>query len=564
MGRQPAIVNILVFSHVTAATLKENLGKAEYSYFFVLERFLPALQRLGTVTVIADPKTEVDRTYAASKARQEDCVFLCFSPPNKAPIGLACPTLCVFAWEFDTLPTEVWDGDPRQDWRTVLADHGRAITLSRHTRRVVQEAMGPDFSVAAIPVPTFDRFARQAWQGRQPPKGSRTLRVRGTVVDSRDYEITPETFTCTAPLSRSCSEGWDGARRELHFVQGQEASGYLGGFYAPEPWGTWSRIGAPWVMLPFALEGIVRLSVCAGGYGHNAGRTIGLHIGNQNHVLTLGTDFAPVAFDCFLEGPCNLIRFSDLDTRSYPGAQDPRTMGLGLRWIGLERLDASPESTTFVSTIKEVELSGVVYTSVLNPADDRKNWTDMLKAFCEAFRDTSDATLVLKMTHHSSASFLSTLLLLLQQSGPSKCRIVAIHGYLDQREMQHFGDATSYYLNASKGEGLCMPLMEFMSAGVPAIAPVNTAMADYINTDCAFVVESSLQPTIWPHDERALLRCCYYRINQESLKTALLASYAVATRDAAQYASMCDAARNAQAQFSADAVVDAALRSFLA
>ncbi len=557
-------MNILVFSHVTAATLKENLGKAEYSYFFVLERYLPVLQRLGTVTVIADPETEVDRMYAASKARQEDCVFLCFSPPNKAPLGLACPTLCVFAWEFDTLPTEVWDGDLRQDWRTVLADHGRAITLSRHTQRVVREAMGPDFPVAAIPVPTFDRFARKPWKGRHPPKGTRTLNIRGTVVDSKDYEITPETFHCTAPLERFCSEGWNGARRELHFALGKEASGHLGGFYAPEPWGTWSRIAAPWVMLPFALEGIVRLSVCAGGYGYNAGRTIGLHIGDLTQPLTLGTDFAPVAFDFFLQGPSNLIRFSDLDTRSYPGAQDPRSMGLGLRWISVERLDPDHRALQFPSALKELELSGVVYTSVLNPADDRKNWTDMLKAFCEAFRDTPDATLVLKMTHHSSASFLSTLLLLLQQSGPTKCRIVAIHGYLEESEMQQFCDASSYYINASKGEGLCMPLMEFMSAGVPAVAPINTAMADYIRTDCAFVVESSLQPAIWPHDERALLRCCYYRINQESLKAALMESYRVVTRDGGRYTRMCGAARDAQARFSADAVVEAALGTFLA
>ncbi|GAA5179048.1 hypothetical protein GCM10025771_19980 [Niveibacterium umoris] len=553
-------MRILVHSHVGEAALANSLGKPEYSYFFVLKRFLPVLESLGEVVRIDDPEREVDAHYRAARAQGEACIFLSFSPPNKAPTGLSCPTLTIFAWEFDTLPNEAWDGNPKEDWRTVLRDHRRAIVLSTQTRDVVRRELGDDFAVAAIPVPVFNRFERAP---RGVPEGERTLRIRGRIIDSRDYEITPEHFASRAPMERFCTEAWSGERIELHFARGQDACGFLGGFYAPEPWGTWSRIAAPWIMLPFALEGIVRFSICAGGYGYNANRKIGLHIGNQTHELTLGTDFTPVAFDFFLDARTNLIRFSDLDTRSIPGAADPRTMGLGLRWIGLERLDGRNDAPPSGPPTLDTTLNGVVYTSVLNPADGRKNWGDIVKAFCLAFREEPDATLVLKMTHHSIAAFLGRLQDLLHRVGPTKCRVLALHGYLDDAELGQLMDATTYYVNASHGEGLCMPLMEFMSAGVPAVAPCNTAMADYVTPASTFIVRSSLEPTVWPHDPRDLFRTCYYRIDQESLTNAFLESFKVARSQPQRYRAMSQAACDAQRRFSADEVVRQALHTFL-
>ena len=41
---------IIVYSETNDETLKENLGKPEYSYYFVLNEFLPVLRQLGTVT----------------------------------------------------------------------------------------------------------------------------------------------------------------------------------------------------------------------------------------------------------------------------------------------------------------------------------------------------------------------------------------------------------------------------------------------------------------------------------------------------------------------------------
>ena len=47
-------------------------------------------------------------------------------------------------------------------------------------------------------------------------------------------------------------------------------------------------------------------------------------------------------------------------------------------------------------------------------------------------------------------------------------------------------------MNASRCEGLYLPLMEFMSCGTPAIAPDHSAMADYMDAQVGFVVP--LQP----------------------------------------------------------------------
>jgi hypothetical protein len=50
-------------------------------------------------------------------------------------------------------------------------------------------------------------------------------------------------------------------------------------------------------------------------------------------------------------------------------------------------------------TFHDLLLDGVVYTAIFCPMDGRKNWFDMICAFCWALRDMPDATLVLKLTH---------------------------------------------------------------------------------------------------------------------------------------------------------------------
>jgi glycosyltransferase involved in cell wall biosynthesis len=238
-------------------------------------------------------------------------------------------------------------------------------------------------------------------------------------------------------------------------------------------------------------------------------------------------------------------------------------MGIGLRSLRIEAIDVVRTADQQVSKpALSLDLHGVVYTSVLNPGDDRKNWIDMLTAFCWAFRDVDDATLVLKMTHHSISAFLGTFHYHLQRIGPVKCRVLLLHGFLEHEQYRQLIEVSTYYVNSSRCEGLCLPLMEFMSSAVPAVAPCNTAMEDYVSTDSVFIVRSSHEPGIWPHDPRNLLRALRYRIDWSSLAAQFSASYDVAKSDPARYRKMSAAASRTLRDFCSDAVVADKLKRF--
>ena len=91
-------------------------------------------------------------------------------------------------------------------------------------------------------------------------------------------------------------------------------------------------------------------------------------------------------------------------------------------------------------------------------------------------------------------------------------------------QMKNLVEVTDFFVNASKAEGQCLPLLEFMAEGVPAIAPDHTAMSSYIDKRNAFVVGSSLVATCWPQDPREYERTFFYRIDWESLHENYLRS----------------------------------------
>ena len=175
----------LLYSATNRANLRDKLGHAEYSYFFVLEQFRTMLEKRATVIVVSDPKSEVDTIYDAMRRQGRACVFLAFCAPHLMPRDLRCPTVPVFAWEFDTIPDEVWDDDPSNDWRAALSSVGGAITHSRYGARAVTSAMGPHFPVEWMPAPVWDNyFSAESVPVRSMPTAPTELAVTGTIVDS--------------------------------------------------------------------------------------------------------------------------------------------------------------------------------------------------------------------------------------------------------------------------------------------------------------------------------------------------------------------------------------------
>jgi glycosyltransferase involved in cell wall biosynthesis len=210
----------------------------------------------------------------------------------------------------------------------------------------------------------------------------------------------------------------------------------------------------------------------------------------------------------------------------------------------------------------EIEVDGVIYVSVFNPDDGRKNWHHLITAFCWALRDVEDATLVLKMTQNDLSTYYVELITLLSQLSPFACRVVVMHGYLQDEQFARLYGAASYYVNASRCEGLCLPLMEFMSCARPVIAPNHTAMGDYIDERVAFVVKSSQEPTIWPEDARILYRTLRHRPDWGSLKTAYENSYAMAKNRPDAWQAMAVAASERMHEYCSFAPVQQRLALF--
>jgi glycosyltransferase involved in cell wall biosynthesis len=414
-------VIIIVYSATAANTIEQSLGMPEYSYYFVLKSYLPILRRLGVVVAVTDPAREVDAIYHNAREHGEDCVFFSFTPPHYTQLDLDCPTIPVFAWEFETIPTETWNDEPNHDWRRVFANTGRAITHSNFTVASVRAAMGADFPIVSIPSPMWDNSAK-LHDSQSPRPATAPVELNAAVVDTRNLDLRP-----------------------------------------------YSRLLPP----------------------------------------------APAV-----------------------AADD-------------------------IAPIERVLIEGVIYTSVFNPEDGRKNWFDMVCAFCLAFRDTEDATLVLKLTHHETMVTATHMLYIFYRLTPFRCRIILVRGYLSNEDYDNLISSSTYVVNTANGEGQCLPLMEFMSAGKPAIASRHSAMLDYINGDNAFVVNATLDVTSWPHDPRKAFRTTCHRVDVESLMKQYAESYRVAKTDPERYAMMSTNAHEAMRSHCSQAVAFERLHDFL-
>ncbi|MFT5708043.1 MAG: glycosyltransferase involved in cell wall biosynthesis [Oceanospirillaceae bacterium] len=403
-----------VYASTNNESIKGSMGAADYSYFFVLKSYIPVLEKLGTVIQINKPATELADWYSAAKLMKKSCVFLQFLPPHKIYADTLCPSVCVFAWEYTTIPTESWGGSKWNDWRCALTQQGGAITHSTMASNSITDAMGSRFNTIDVAAPVWDNYQSEA-----PADPSVTLDYQGLLFDSS---------------------------------------------------------------------------------------IAGLDHGYKN------------------EEQCQ----------------------------------------SYVSEVKEqsVELSGVIYSSVFCPIDGRKNWPDLVSSFCYAFREQRDVTLVLKLIHFDDIQAIKETLPTLCKNAPFKCRIVVIAGFLSSKAYRSLINISSFIVNSSYGEGQCLPLMEFMSSGVPAIAPNHSAMADYMSDKTGFVVESSLEWTHWPHDPRILLKTMRYRLNWESMRDAYSKSYKLISTDRPSYMSMQASAKASLNTYCSQATATEKLTSF--
>jgi glycosyltransferase involved in cell wall biosynthesis len=185
-----------------------------------------------------------------------------------------------------------------------------------------------------------------------------------------------------------------------------------------------------------------------------------------------------------------------------------------------------------------LELSGIVYTTILNPFDPRKNFADLLTAYLTALADREDATLVVKLVvcRELAPGVLNGLIRQYQQMGlEHRCKLVFVADYLSSGQMVDLARGSTYYLNASHAEGACLPLQDAMAAGRPGIAPRHSAMLDYFDASVGLVVDSHAAPASWPHDPDERLTTSWHRIVWQSLHDRIAESYWLAKEDAGAY-----------------------------
>jgi glycosyltransferase involved in cell wall biosynthesis len=214
----------------------------------------------------------------------------------------------------------------------------------------------------------------------------------------------------------------------------------------------------------------------------------------------------------------------------------------------------------------KLELSGVVYSTIFNPFDPRKNFQDMLSAYLLALGDCEDATLVIKLVlcPELAAQSLKNMIHFYRGLGLChRCKLVFVNTYLRDEVMVELARGSTYYLNTSRAEGSCLPLQNFLAAGRPGVAPAHTGMADYLDDAVGFTVASHPEPAPWPHDPEHRLTTTWQRLVWWSLHRQLRYSYEVARKDRAHYQAMAERGRERMAAYASAESVWPALAAAL-
>jgi glycosyltransferase involved in cell wall biosynthesis len=215
----------------------------------------------------------------------------------------------------------------------------------------------------------------------------------------------------------------------------------------------------------------------------------------------------------------------------------------------------------------ELTISGLTYLSIFNPSDLRKNLDDLITAFLRAFHDRADVSFVLKLATSKVAESkdVAAIRKIRAKFGAGcKPRLVLLTEYLDDAQMLELVGASTFYVNASRAEGACLPLQQALAAGRPAIAPAHTSMADYVRADSTFLVGSDPEPTHWPHDPEARIETVWHRISWSDLRDRFVESARLVESDRAAYDRMAAAARASMADYAHPGPIARRLRRALA
>jgi hypothetical protein len=210
------------------------------------------------------------------------------------------------------------------------------------------------------------------------------------------------------------------------------------------------------------------------------------------------------------------------------------------------------------------ELSGIVYTSIFNPNDGRKNWKDLVSAFVLELGDCEDATLVIKLVSSDTLAINHFIHHYEARDFQHRCKLVFISDFLTFDQMIQLANASTYYFQTTRAEGNCLPLMNFIAAGRPGVSPNHSAIQDYFDDEIGFVIESHPEPCAWPQEPQLCHRTFWNRIVWPSAAQKLRESYDIAKTDQATYRRMAETGKERMRRWASEAAVGRRLEKALA
>lgn len=531
----------LVSTTGCARGIKGTLGSAAYSYFFVLEALAPVLERLGTWRLLDRPESSLPFAAAQAEAEGYRPVHLALHPPQDVYLTPTLPNVIFPFWEFPDIPDRDFGHDTRQNWARVCSRADLILAACQFTADAFRKG-GVDCPIGVVPVPLKPaHFAVPDWS----PDGSWTL-------------------TC-----RHVAWGGD-SPGPLKVGPGGEAVGHLLGPAAPpaaEDVESAARVGLKRRAYLGARQVFRKV------YPWLGTKTLD-RIARTRHYVLNASGRDPRTLQAMPGPRPGLARLG------YAVARDGYRLHVK-RWLSKEALEKITKAKVraFRAIGREpvlapdpllpstpLTIGGLVFSSIFNLGDKRKNHVDLLTAFLLAFRDRPDATLVIKLAtnptreHHEIGIFRA----MYEGLGiEHRCRLVVITDFLSDEQMAELMRVTTFYVNTSKAEGACLPLQQSLAAGRPSLAPDHTAMADFMDDRVGFVLGTHPEPTYWPHDPEMRIETTWNRLVWSDLRDRLLDAAALVDRDFAGYQARARAARARMANYASRETVEGALREAL-
>jgi glycosyltransferase involved in cell wall biosynthesis len=526
----------LVSTTGCARGIRTTLGSAAYSYYFVLEALIPVLERLGTWRLLDRPESSLPFAAARAEAAGYQPIHLALNPPQDCYLTPALPNVIFPFWEFPDVPNRDFGFDTKQNWVRICSRADLLLTACEFTASAFRQA-GVPTPIGVVPVPLKpEHFSIPAWD----PQFTWNLTCRHVVwggpEGSRDpvegRPIAGATVAGPAPVDAPAAPA---SLKRKAFLLARKA------FRKVYPWlgtKTLERIAktrhyilAASGRSPWTLEPLPGIQPSFGRFGY-----------------TLARD----AYRRYIQ------RWLSKEALEKVTAAKVRTLKL----LGKQPVLA-PDP---LLPATELSIGGLVYASIFNLGDKRKNHVDLLTAFLLAFRDREDATLVIKLAtnpvreHHE----IGVLRKMYEGLGiDHKCRIVVITDFLTDDQMADLMRVTTFYVNTSRAEGACLPLQQSLAAGRPSIAPDHTAMADFMDDEVGFVLRTHPEPTYWPHDPEQKTETYWNRLVWTDLRDCLLESAQIADHEPETYRTLAEAAQTRMRRYASSEVVARSLQNAL-